>query len=91
MRNDVAVVILAAGLGTRMRSRQAKVLHRAGGDTLVGHAVNIALASAPPERIFVVDVYKRQPLSHSAGRTSTHLDSADRAIAETLSGNSGRD
>ncbi len=37
-----------------MKSRQAKVLHRAGGDTLVGHAVNIALASAPAERIFVV-------------------------------------
>jgi bifunctional UDP-N-acetylglucosamine pyrophosphorylase/glucosamine-1-phosphate N-acetyltransferase len=37
-----------------MKSRQAKVLHRAGGDTLVGHAVSIALASAPPERIFVV-------------------------------------
>jgi bifunctional UDP-N-acetylglucosamine pyrophosphorylase/glucosamine-1-phosphate N-acetyltransferase len=54
MRNDIAVVILAAGLGTRMKSRQAKVLHRAGGDTLVGHAVNIALSSAAPERIFVV-------------------------------------
>ena len=37
-----------------MKSRQAKVLHRAGGDSLVGHAVNAALASAPPDRIFVV-------------------------------------
>ncbi len=54
MNNDVAVVILAAGLGTRMKSRRAKVLHRAGGDTLVGHAVEIALGSAPAERIFVV-------------------------------------
>jgi bifunctional UDP-N-acetylglucosamine pyrophosphorylase/glucosamine-1-phosphate N-acetyltransferase len=54
MTNHLSVVILAAGLGTRMKSRQAKVLHRAGGDTLVGHAVNIALAGAPPERIFVV-------------------------------------
>ncbi len=30
-----SVVILAAGLGTRMRSKQAKVLHRAGGLSLV--------------------------------------------------------
>jgi bifunctional UDP-N-acetylglucosamine pyrophosphorylase / glucosamine-1-phosphate N-acetyltransferase len=67
MRNDVAVVILAAGLGTRMRSRQAKVLHRAGGDTLVGHAVNIALASAPPERIFVVVGHQAEDVQRAVG------------------------
>jgi len=48
------IVILAAGLGTRMKSRQAKVLHRAGGKTLVEHVVATALTLAPPERIFVV-------------------------------------
>jgi bifunctional UDP-N-acetylglucosamine pyrophosphorylase/glucosamine-1-phosphate N-acetyltransferase len=37
-----------------MKSRRAKVLHQAGGKTLVGHVVNAALALAPPERIFVV-------------------------------------
>jgi bifunctional UDP-N-acetylglucosamine pyrophosphorylase/glucosamine-1-phosphate N-acetyltransferase len=47
-------VILAAGLGTRMKSRQAKVLHRAGGKCLVEHVVDTALALAPAERIFVV-------------------------------------
>jgi bifunctional UDP-N-acetylglucosamine pyrophosphorylase/glucosamine-1-phosphate N-acetyltransferase len=35
MQIPVTVVILAAGLGTRMKSRQAKVLHRAGGKSLV--------------------------------------------------------
>ena len=35
----VSVVILAAGLGTRMKSKTAKVLHRAGGLTLVEHVV----------------------------------------------------
>lgn len=33
--NDLAVVILAAGKGTRLKSSQAKVLHRAGGRPLV--------------------------------------------------------
>src|ERR1700758_3925402 len=33
--NDLAVVILAAGKGTRLKSSVAKVLHRAGGRTLV--------------------------------------------------------
>ena len=54
MHEPVTVVILAAGLGTRMKSRKAKVLHQAGGKTLVEHVVATALRVAPPERIFVV-------------------------------------
>ncbi|HEV3202275.1 MAG TPA: bifunctional UDP-N-acetylglucosamine diphosphorylase/glucosamine-1-phosphate N-acetyltransferase GlmU [Bryobacteraceae bacterium] len=54
MQIPVTVVILAAGLGTRMKSRKAKVLHRAGGKTLVEHVVETALELAPAERIFVV-------------------------------------
>ncbi len=54
MANPVTVVILAAGLGTRMKSRRAKVLHRAGGKSLVDHVVHTALSLAPAERIFVV-------------------------------------
>jgi len=54
MDTRVTVVILAAGLGTRMKSRRAKVLHEAGGRTLVEHAVDTALSLATPERVFVV-------------------------------------
>ena len=54
MDNSVTVIILAAGLGTRMKSRKAKVLHEAGGKPLVQHAVDTALQLAPAERIFVV-------------------------------------
>ena len=36
---DTAIIILAAGKGTRMRSELAKVLHRAGGRPLIEHAV----------------------------------------------------
>jgi bifunctional UDP-N-acetylglucosamine pyrophosphorylase/glucosamine-1-phosphate N-acetyltransferase len=54
MPAPVTIVILAAGLGTRMKSRRAKVLHRAGGKTLIGHVVDTALELAPAERIFVV-------------------------------------
>ena len=48
------VVILAAGLGTRMRSKKAKVLHRAGGLALVEQVVSAARTLAPYERIVVV-------------------------------------
>ena len=54
MHKPVTIVILAAGLGTRMNSRKAKVLHQAGGKTLIEHVVATALRVAPAERIFVV-------------------------------------
>lgn len=41
---DFAIMILAAGKGTRLKSNLAKVLHRAGGRTLVEHVV---VASRP--------------------------------------------
>ena len=58
MFDDTAVVILAAGQGTRMKSRMAKVLHRAGGKPLVRQAIDTAREIAPPERIFVVVGYQ---------------------------------
>src|SRR3979409_1258179 len=54
MQTPVAFVILAAGLGTRMKSRKAKVLHRAGGKALVEHVVDTALELTAAARIFVV-------------------------------------
>jgi len=44
---DFTVVILAAGKGTRLRSRLAKVLHRAGGRSLVEHVAQASLRLKP--------------------------------------------
>ncbi len=52
--SPVSVVILAAGLGTRMRSRQAKVLHRAGGASLLEHVIEASKGVAPADRIVAV-------------------------------------
>src|SRR5579872_1093154 len=54
MATPLSVVILAAGLGTRMKSKRAKVLHRAGGLALVEHVVRAARGIASPENITVV-------------------------------------
>ena len=54
MSSDISIVILAAGLGTRMKSRRAKVLHRAGGQSLVEHVVDAARTQAAPEAIVAV-------------------------------------
>ena len=54
MTSQINVVILAAGLGTRMKSKRAKVLHRAGGLTLIEHVVQAAASIAPATKATVV-------------------------------------
>ena len=51
---DVAVVILAAGKGTRLKSSLAKVLHRAGGRPIVEHVVRACLPLRAKKLIAVV-------------------------------------
>jgi bifunctional UDP-N-acetylglucosamine pyrophosphorylase / glucosamine-1-phosphate N-acetyltransferase len=52
--SDTAIVILAAGKGTRMRSELAKVLHRAGGRTLLEHVIRACQPLRPAQLLVVV-------------------------------------
>ncbi len=52
--NDLAIVILAAGKGTRLKSSLAKVLHRAGGRTLVEQIVRACDPLKARETVVVV-------------------------------------
>ncbi len=52
--HDLAVVILAAGKGTRLKSSLAKVLHRAGGRTLVEHVVRACAPLGAKQTVVVV-------------------------------------
>ncbi|HEX3683482.1 MAG TPA: bifunctional UDP-N-acetylglucosamine diphosphorylase/glucosamine-1-phosphate N-acetyltransferase GlmU [Bryobacteraceae bacterium] len=65
MTPNVTVVILAAGLGTRMKSQRAKVLHQAGGDTLLNHVIRAALRVAPAERIVVIVGHQAEEVRRS--------------------------
>lgn len=49
-----AVIVLAAGEGTRMKSATPKVLHRIAGRTLLGHAIAAAREVAPEHLAVVV-------------------------------------
>jgi bifunctional UDP-N-acetylglucosamine pyrophosphorylase/glucosamine-1-phosphate N-acetyltransferase len=53
-----AVIVLAAGEGTRMKSATPKVLHRIAGRTLLGHAI-AAARSAGPEHLAIVVRHER--------------------------------
>ena len=52
--NDLAIVILAAGKGTRLKSSLAKVLHRAGGRALIEHVLRACAPLKPRKTIVVV-------------------------------------
>src|SRR5438270_12557294 len=52
--HDLAVIVLAAGKGTRLKSSLAKVLHRAGGRTLVEHIVRACEPLKARDTIVVV-------------------------------------
>src|ERR1700692_48355 len=52
--NDLAVVILAAGKGTRLKSSFAKVLHRAGGRTLMEQVIRACAPLGAKKTIVVV-------------------------------------
>ncbi|HEV2690819.1 MAG TPA: bifunctional UDP-N-acetylglucosamine diphosphorylase/glucosamine-1-phosphate N-acetyltransferase GlmU [Bryobacteraceae bacterium] len=69
MKAPVNVVILAAGLGTRMKSKRAKVLHRAGGLTLIEQVVRTALSMTSPDHVTVV-------VGHQAEEVKTLLASS---------------
>jgi bifunctional UDP-N-acetylglucosamine pyrophosphorylase/glucosamine-1-phosphate N-acetyltransferase len=51
---DTVFIILAAGKGTRMRSELAKVLHRAGGRSLLEHVVRACQPLKPAQLLAVV-------------------------------------
>jgi bifunctional UDP-N-acetylglucosamine pyrophosphorylase / glucosamine-1-phosphate N-acetyltransferase len=50
----LAIVIMAAGKGTRLKSKRAKVLHEIGGKALLRHVIASASQIVPPHDIFVV-------------------------------------
>jgi bifunctional UDP-N-acetylglucosamine pyrophosphorylase / glucosamine-1-phosphate N-acetyltransferase len=52
--NGFAIVIMAAGKGTRLKSKRAKVLHEIGGKPLLAHVIAAAAKIVTPEHIHVI-------------------------------------
>jgi bifunctional UDP-N-acetylglucosamine pyrophosphorylase/glucosamine-1-phosphate N-acetyltransferase len=57
---QLAIVIMAAGKGTRLKSKRPKVLHEVGGKPLIRHVVDAARQIVPPEDLYVI-------VGHEAG------------------------
>ncbi|MFT4127847.1 MAG: bifunctional UDP-N-acetylglucosamine diphosphorylase/glucosamine-1-phosphate N-acetyltransferase GlmU [Gordonia sp. (in: high G+C Gram-positive bacteria)] len=71
-----AVIVLAAGAGTRMRSKTPKVLHRLGGRSLVGHVLHVAAGLDPDHLVAVV--------SHERERVTTAIDTLAAELARPI-------
>ena len=68
MERPLAAIILAAGLGTRMRSERAKVLHELGGEPMVARSLR-AFAALGPDPLVVVVGYQAQEVESAARRS----------------------
>jgi bifunctional UDP-N-acetylglucosamine pyrophosphorylase/glucosamine-1-phosphate N-acetyltransferase len=76
----IDILILAAGLGTRMRSTKAKVLHELDGRPLIAHVCRTA-ASLAPEKVYVVVGHQAEKVK-KAVRQELGEDNADFALQE---------
>ena len=72
---NIRVIILAAGLGKRMKSSRIKVLHEAGGRALIDYVLDLATAVSKEKPIVVI--------GHQRDEVRTHLgDRAEIAIQD---------
>ncbi len=65
-RGVAAVVVLAAGAGTRMKSETSKLLHKVAGRSLLSYAVDAAAALDPEHLVVVVGHQRDQVEAHLA-------------------------
>ncbi|AOD22139.1 MULTISPECIES: bifunctional UDP-N-acetylglucosamine diphosphorylase/glucosamine-1-phosphate N-acetyltransferase GlmU [Rhodococcus] len=73
MQVQTAIVVLAAGAGTRMRSKTPKVLHTLGGRTMLAHSLYAAAALGPDHLVTVVG-HRREEVSAEVSAVAADLD-----------------
>ncbi len=69
----LAVVILAAGKGTRLKSRRPKVLHEIGGRPLLSHVIAAATRLVAPGDVFVVVGHQAERVKAAVAATGVQF------------------
>lgn len=72
MPTETAVIVLAAGAGTRMRSKTPKVLHSLAGRSMLAHALHAAAALDPTHLVVVVG-HERERVTGAVAEVATAL------------------
>ncbi|GGF33192.1 bifunctional UDP-N-acetylglucosamine diphosphorylase/glucosamine-1-phosphate N-acetyltransferase GlmU [Williamsia phyllosphaerae] len=84
-----AVLVLAAGAGTRMKSTVPKVLHSIGGRTLLAHSLHAA-AGLDPDHLVAVVGHARERVTAACEEVATVLGRpVPTAVQETQNGTGG--
>jgi len=64
---------MAAGKGTRLNSKRAKVLHEVGGKSLLAHVIAAASRVVSPAHIYVVVGHQAERVRQAVGATGVHF------------------
>jgi bifunctional UDP-N-acetylglucosamine pyrophosphorylase/glucosamine-1-phosphate N-acetyltransferase len=79
---DLAIVIMAAGKGTRLKSRRPKVLHEIGGKPLLAHVIAAAERIVPAAHIFAVVGHQAERVRAAVAATGHAIQCAADAIKD---------
>ncbi|MEO6966589.1 MAG: bifunctional UDP-N-acetylglucosamine diphosphorylase/glucosamine-1-phosphate N-acetyltransferase GlmU [Acidobacteriaceae bacterium] len=71
--NRCATAILAAGRGTRLKSKRAKVLHSIAGKPLLQHVLDAVLKTTQPDQVFVVVGHQAEQVERAVAATGVHF------------------
>ncbi|HEY7911635.1 MAG TPA: bifunctional UDP-N-acetylglucosamine diphosphorylase/glucosamine-1-phosphate N-acetyltransferase GlmU [Blastocatellia bacterium] len=77
------VMILAAGLGTRMKSERAKVLHEIAGKPLIAHVLRAAFELAPGA-VFTIVGHQAEDVERAVRDEASRLAERDPEVRTTL-------
>jgi bifunctional UDP-N-acetylglucosamine pyrophosphorylase / glucosamine-1-phosphate N-acetyltransferase len=69
----VAIAIMAAGKGTRLKSRLPKVLHEVGGMSLLAHVIAAAAHVVPPADIFAIIGHEADRVREAVSATGVNF------------------
>lgn len=71
--NEFGIVIMAAGKGTRLKSKRPKVLHEIGGKALLLHVIAAAKTVAAAERIYCVVGHEAERVREAVAATGVQF------------------
>jgi bifunctional UDP-N-acetylglucosamine pyrophosphorylase/glucosamine-1-phosphate N-acetyltransferase len=71
--SKLALVIMAAGKGTRLKSRRPKVLHEIGGRPLLSHVIAAASRVVAPEHIYAVIGHQAEKVRDTVASTGVQF------------------
>ncbi len=83
---SVAIAIMAAGKGTRLKSQLPKVLHEVGGKPLLAHVIAAATHVVPPADVFAIIGHEAARVRDAVSHTSVNfiLQSEQRGTGHAL-------